>query len=362
MLTSQIIKNCLQELCSITRTQFCVQDTAGNVIAQTENMTPPEPSLIEGLHASAVDSQIIGNSYSLKVRDDGETTYILTATGDSDYTFMIAKVAVSELQNLIVAYKEKLDRNNFFQNLLLDNLLLVDIHNRAKRLHVPYQGARAIILFEMDEEQDQIASELLSGLFTVSSGDYLTEVDEHSVILVKLLEGEDDYRQLEESARTAVDMLNMEAMIKVRASYGTIVTELKDLSKSYKEARMAMDVGRIFYAERYVISYNELGIGRLIYQLPLSLCRMFIQEVFGTTQPVDFDNELQTTINIFLENSLNVSETARKLFVHRNTLVYRIEKLQKSCGLDIRTFDDAMTLKIAMMVSAYMHYIDAQTK
>ena len=146
----------------------------------------------------------------------------------------------------------------------------------------------------------------------------------------------------------------MEAMVKVRGSYGTIVSELKDLSRSYKEARMAMDVGRIFYASKRVISYNELGIGRLIYQLPPSLCKMFIKEIFGEGEMEEFDQEILTTISTFFDNNLNVSETARQLFVHRNTLVYRIEKLLKTTGLDIRTFDDAMTLKIALMVQAYM--------
>ncbi len=357
MLSSQTIKNCLEELRMISRTEFCVQDSVGNVIAATEKMDIPARDLVMGLANSAVDSQILGNSYLLKVMEEDELLFILTATGTSEYTFMVAKIAVSELRNLSIAYKEKFDRNNFFQNLLLDNLLLVDIHNRAKKLRINYAESRAIILFEVAEHKDVIASEMLSGLFTIQNGDYLTEIDENSVILIKSLEeraATDPYEMLEECARTAVDMLNTEAMINVRASYGTIVSELKDLSRSYKEARMAMDVGRIFYESDRVISYNQLGIGRLIYQLPPNLCKLFLEEIFENEDAIEFDNELLTTINTFFENNLNVSETARQLFVHRNTLVYRIEKLEKSTGLDIRTFDDAMTLKIALMVRAYM--------
>ncbi len=354
MLSSQIIKSCLEQLRAITRTEFCVQDISGNTVAQTEGASAPDKEMAAGFASSAVDSQIIGNSYYLKVMDDEELQFVLTAQGSAEYTFMVAKIAVSEIENLITAYKEKFDRSNFFQNLLLDNLLLVDIHNRAKKLHIANNVRRAIILFEMEAESEQIASEMLSGLFTVQSGDYLTEVDENSVILIKALEENQGYEEIEEAAKTAVDMLNMEAMIKVRGSYGTIADELKDLSRSYKEARMAMDVGRIFYAGKRVISYNELGIGRLIYQLPPSLCRMFIHEIFDKEEMAEFDREILTTINTFFDNNLNVSETARQLFVHRNTLVYRIEKLQKSTGLDIRTFEDAMTLKIALMVNAYM--------
>lgn len=183
-------------------------------------------------------------------------------------------------------------------------------------------------------------------------------MDEKNIILIKAVERDASPESLELVANTIVDMMNSEAMLKVRVSYGTVVQELREVSKSYKEATMAMDVGRIFYAEKNVIAYSTLGIGRLIYQLPVNLCRIFIEEIFGGNQVYDLDEETLTTINKFFENNLNVSETSRQLFIHRNTLVYRIEKLQKATGLDIRTFEDAMTFKIAMMVVNYMKYLD----
>ena len=202
---------------------------------------------------------------------------------------------------------------------------------------------------------------MLSGLFTIQNGDYLTEVEQGSLILIKQMKTKgDNYATLDEVAETAVDMLNMEAMIKAIASYGTVVHELKDLSKSFKEAKMAMDVGRIFYADKTVISYNRLGIGRLVYQLPRNLCRIFIREIFGEDESAAFDPEVTTTVSTFFENNLNVSEKARKLFIHRNTLVYRIEKLEKQTGLDVRRFDDALTLKVALMVCSYIKYIESQ--
>ena len=343
MVSSQIIKGCLEQLRTITKTEFCVQDTSGKVIAHTEGADAPEEVLTVGFAQSAADEEL---------------QFILTAQGSGEYTFMVARIAVSEIENLIVAYKEKLDRSNFFQNLLLGNFLLVDIHNRSKKLRISNSARRAVILFEVDPDSEPVAVQMLSGLFTVQNGNYLTEVDENSVILIKALDEQESYKELEEAAKTAVDMLNTEAMVKVRGAYGTIVGELKDLPRSYKEARMAMDVGRIFNAGKRVMSYNELGIGRLIYQLPPNLCRMFIREILGDGEPVELDQETLTTIDTFFENNLNVSETARQLFVHRNTLVYRIEKLMKSTGLDIRTFEDAMTLKIALMVSAYLKELD----
>jgi len=160
-------------------------------------------------------------------------------------------------------------------------------------------------------------------------------------------------------AYTIVDMMNAEAMLNVKVAFGTVVSELKDVSKSYKEAKMALDVGKIFYAEKNVVAFTTLGIGRLIYQLPVNLCKMFIQEIFGDDIPEELDDEMLTTINKFFENNLNVSETSRQLFVHRNTLVYRIEKLKMSTGLDVRAFDDALTFKIALMVVNYIKYLES---
>lgn len=364
MILSQVLKGCLEELGSITKVSFYITDMNGTPVAQTEGAVEPDTALITGFASSQVDSQIIGNCYLMKVLEDGEPSYVLAATGDSEYTLMVTKIAVSEVQNLLVAYKEKYDRNNFLQQLLLDNLLLVDIYNRAKKLHIENEAPRGIIMFEMENREGDdntagsTAMSLLSGLYTPQAGDYLTAVDETSVILVKHVQSPEDYQTLEEAATVAVDMLSSEAMIRTRAAYGTIVPDLKTLSRSYKEAKMAMDVGKIFYAAKRVISYNALGIGRLIYQLPVNLCRMFIKEVFGDYNLSDLDEETLATINSFFENNLNVSETSRQLFVHRNTLVYRIEKLERATGLDIRNFDDAMTFKIALMVNSYLNYLD----
>ena len=163
---------------------------------------------------------------------------------------------------------------------------------------------------------------------------------------------------LEQIASMVVDTLNSEALGKVRVASGSIVRDLKDISKSYKEAKMALDVGKIFYSEKYIIDYNRLGIGRLIYQLPLSLCKMYIEEIFKGIRIEEFDEETLNTINKFFENSLNVSETSRQLYIHRNTLVYRLDKLQKNTGLDVRVFEDAITFKIALMVAKYMAYME----
>ena len=359
MISSQTIQTSIDELKTITKVDLCVYDLTGMLIAATTDQIDITGELIRGFANSPADSQVIGPHHLLKILDEGDLLYILVAKGMTDDVYMVGKIAVCQIQNLAIAYKERFDRNNFFQNLLLDNLLLVDIYNRAKKLHIEVTVPRAVFLVETHLEKDGIVTELLKGMFSAQTGDYITAVDESSVILIKALEPNSTHDDLMEIADTIVGMMNTEAMMNVRVSFGTVVQELKDVSKSYKEAKMALDVGKIFYAEKNVAAYSTLGIGRLIYQLPVNLCKIFIEEIFGENVPSDLDDETLTTINKFFENNLNVSETSRQLFVHRNTLVYRIEKIQKSTGLDLRNFDDALTFKIALMVVNYMKYLDS---
>ncbi len=360
MITSSIIQTSIDDLRAITKIDFCVYDLEGLTIASTFEPTDISKGFIDAFAASPADSQVIGAHHLLKIYDDDELAYILIAKGMSEDVYMVAKIAVTQIQALIVAYKERFDRNNFFQNLMLDNLLLVDIYNRAKKLHIDVNAPRVVFLIEARIEKDNSAMEVLKGMFSQQAGDYLTAVDEKNIILIKNVEdctnGYEDYCEIAESI---VDIVNTEAMLNVKVSFGAKVNELKDVSKSYKEAKLALDVGKIFYAEKKVISYSSLGIGRLIYQLPENLCHLFIEEIFRDGVPESIDEEILTTVNKFFENNLNVSETSRQLFVHRNTLVYRLEKLEKATGLDVRTFDDALTFKIALMVVNYIKYLDS---
>ena len=293
-----------------------------------------------------------------KVFDEHQLEYILLAKGASDDVYMVGKLAAFQIQNLLVAYKERFDKDNFIKNLLLDNLLLVDIYNRAKKLHIETDVKRVVYIIETQNEKDANVLETVRSLFAAKTKDFITAVDEKNIILVKEVRQGETYADLDKTANTILDMMNTEAMTKVRVAYGTVIGDIKEVSRSYKEAKMALDVGKIFYANKNVIAYNNLGIGRLIYQLPIPLCKMFIREVFDGKSPDEFDEETLATINKFFENSLNVSETSRQLYIHRNTLVYRLDKLQKSTGLDLRIFEDAITFKIALMVAKYMKYME----
>ena len=358
MISGQVIQTSIDELKAITRVDLCVMDMDGNLVATTFPGDDLDASSVILFAGSQADSQVLQGYYFFKVLDNQIPEYVLIARGNGEDAYMIGKIAVSQLQNLMIAYREKHDKSSFIQNVLMDNMLLVDMYNRAKKLHIDIEAKRVVYLIETKVEQDTGALELVKTLFAGSSRDFITAIDEKNIILVREMKEHEGDAELEQTAKMLLDMLNTEAMSQVRIAYGTIIGEIRFLSKSYKEAKMALDVGKIFYGEKSVIAYSTLGIGRLIYQLPIPLCEMFMNEVFGGELPECLDDETLMTINKFFDNSLNVSETSRQLYIHRNTLVYRLEKLQKSTGLDVRVFEDALTFRIALMVSNYMKYME----
>ena len=360
MISNQILQNTIDGLKNITKIDLCVIDTEGKVLATTfadsDGFVNPALAFME----SPADSQVVSGCQFFKVFDEHQLEYVLLANGNSEDVYMVGKIAVFQVQNLLVAYKERFDKDNFIKNLLLDNLLLVDIYNRAKKLHIETEVRRVVFIVETNREKDGNELEKVRSLFGGKSKDFVTAVDEKNIIVVKELAENETYEDLEKTAEVILNLFkNGDSDCDVYIAYGTVVNDIKEVSRSYKEARMALDVGKIFFEEKNIIAYSTLGIGRLIYQLPIPLCKMFIREIFGGKSPDDFDEETLTTINKFFENNLNVSETSRQLYIHRNTLVYRLDKLQKSTGLDLRVFEDAITFKIALMVVKYMKYMES---
>lgn len=358
MISNQILQNTIDGVKGITKIDLSVVDTEGNVLAETSGDSDEYGALVRSFVESPADSQAMQGYQFFKVYDESQLEYVVVAKGEAEDVYTIGKIVVFQIQNLLVAYKERYDKDNFIKNLLLDNLLLVDIFNRAKKLHIEMNAKRVVYIIETSKEKDNGALETVRSMFAGGNKDFITAVDEKNIILVKELGDKETYDNLEKTAQVIVDMLNTEAMARVRVAYGTIIKDIKEVSRSYKEAKMALDVGKIFYSDKKVMAYSNLGIGRLIYQLPLPLCKMFIKEIFDNNTPDQFDEETLTTINKFFENNLNVSETSRQLYIHRNTLVYRLDKLQKSTGLDLRIFEDAITFRIALMVVKYMNYLE----
>ena len=358
MISNQVLQSTIDSLKGIARLDIAIADIDGKILATTFIEDKDLSDMVVSFSASQADSQAAGGYQFFKIFDEHQLEFVLIAHGDTDDVYMVGKLAVLQIQTLLVAYREKFDKDNFIKNLLLDNLLLVDIYNRAKKLHIEVGVRRVVFLVESHETVEGTVQEALKEFFSSEAGDFVTAVDEKNSIVVKELSPEDTYTEVQKIAVSMLDMLSSEVMLSTRVSYGTIVNEIKEVSRSYKEAKMALEVGKIFFVDRRIVAYNALGIGRLIYQLPIPLCKMFIKEIFADVSPDDFDEETLETIAKFFENNLNVSETSRQLFIHRNTLVYRLDKLDRATGLDLRVFDDAITFQIALMVVKYMKYME----
>ena len=303
MISNQILQSTIEGLKNIARIDLCVCDTDGNMLASTFGDPEITTETIVNFTLSPADSQVVAGFQFFKVFDEHQLEYVMLAKGGSDDVYMVGKIAAFQVQNLLVAYKERFDKDNFVKNLLLDNLLLVDIYNRAKKLHIEVSAKRVVYVIETKNEKDINALETVRSLFTGRVKDFITAVDEKNIIVVREVKPGETQDDLEKTAQVMVDMLNTEAMSQVHVAYGTVVNELKEVSRSYKEAKMALDVGKIFFSNKNVVAYSKLGIGRLIYQLPIPLCRMFIKEIFDGKSPDEFDDETLTTITSSLRTA-----------------------------------------------------------
>ena len=281
--------------------------------------------------------------------------YAVYVEGADEAAAQFASLLAISLQSIKQYHDEKFDKANFIKNVVLDNILPGDIYAKARELHFATDVSRVVVLIRVTSGADISAYDVVSGLFPDKQKDFVFNISETDTVLVKEIKRGIDQRDIEKLASSIVDTLSGEHYIKAVVGIGTPIGNVKDLATSFKEAQIAMEVGKVFDTEQAIISYDNLGIARLIYQLPTTLCEMFLKEVFKQGSIESLDAETLFTIQRFFENNLNVSETSRGLFVHRNTLVYRLEKIKKLTGLDLREFDDAIVFKVALMVKKYLN-------
>ena len=351
----QILQKVLKEWNEISHLDFCLLTPDLEVYISTTDRRLPSIQKMQNFLSDDFMVSLAHSSLHLFKIYSGETlTYLLIVWGGGTSAHTIGELAVCQISSLIEAHREKTDKNIFMQNLLLGNYSQMDAFNRAKKLHISTTSRRAVFLIETKQAQGEEVITMVKNIFSARTKDFITSVNDQNVILVRELQATDTQKTLHDTARMLVDMLNTEAMTKAWVSYSNPVASLDQLTKAYKEASTALEVGKIFYSEKNTFGYNQLGIGRLIYQLPIPICEIFIKEIFKEESLDSLDEETLVTIKTFFENNLNLSETSRQLYVHRNTLVYRFEKLEKKFGLDIRTFEDALTFKLAMLVCDFI--------
>ena len=350
------LQKCMEDWKQISGLDFCLLSEDNSVFVATGERRIPSAGKLEDFRNGDALCTANASCCLYKVMDRDELLYILIVWGSGESTSTIGELAVCQIRSLIEAYSEKNDKNAFMQKLLLGSYSGVEAFNRAKKLHISSSCQRAVFLVETRQTGDEHALTMIRNIFSARTHDFITSVDDKGIIIVRELVSTETYENLEATAHMLVDMLGAEAMTQAWVAYSNVANGLRDLANAYKEARMALEIGKIFYSERNVFGYRKLGIGRLIYQLPEEVCEMFIEEIFDGESLDAIDGETLNIIRTFFENNLNLSETSRQLYVHRNTLVYRFEKIQKRFGLDLRSFEDALTFKIAMLVSGYLRY------
>lgn len=280
--------------------------------------------------------------------------YAVFVEGQDPEAQKYVRILAITLNSIKQYYDEKYDRGNFIKNVILDNILPGDIYLKSHELHFDADVSRVCMLIKITEKNDISAYDVLQNLFPDKNKDFVININETDIALVKEIKPNIDEKDINKLASSIVDTLSSEFYTHCSVGIGTVVDSIKDLPRSFKEAQVALEVGKVFDTEKPIVSYNHLGIARLIYQLPTTLCEMFLKEVFRRGSIDSLDHETLFTIQRFFENNLNVSETSRKLFVHRNTLVYRLEKIKKITGLDLREFEDAIVFKVALMVKRYL--------
>lgn len=355
MKLQQTLQKSLDDWNRISVLDFCILDENNQIYITTCDRKLPSPEKLAQFREDPALC-ISNRTCSLYKLNGSSDNMLLLVWGTGDSVPTIGELAVCQIESLLTAYAEKTDKNSFMQNLLLERYSQVEAFNKAARLRIAPSVRRAVFLVETKQHKDENALATIRNIFSARTRDFITALDDSGIIVVRELQSTESYEELEGIACMLVDMLNTEAMTSAWVSYSNVADDIMELSDAYKEARTALEVGKIFYADKNVFGYNRLGIGRLIYQLPTQVCDMFVNEIFGEESLDSIDDETLNIIRTFFENNLNLSETSRQLYVHRNTLVYRFEKLQKRFGLDVRTFEDALAFKLAMMVSDYLKY------
>ncbi len=355
-MSSSVFQGVIQQLKEITDRAFGVMDPDGNVIACTDAAMLGEHWADAALKVANSEGVVTFAQKSFKAiySNSNFFEYGVFCTGDDEAAKRYCQLAYIALNDSKTFYEEKHDRGTFVKNIIMDNILPGDIYIRAKELHFSTDAPRAVFLVRQLGHADVATVDVIAGMFPDKAQDFVLSINETDVAIIKQITSAVGSEELETMAAQVEETLKNELFVRTVIGIGTVAEHLRSLADSYKEAQTAIDVGKVFDTEKSIINYENLGIGRLIYQLPTTLCEIFLTEVFKKNSIDSLDQETLFTINKFFENNLNVSETSRKLFVHRNTLVYRLEKIKKLTGLDLRQFDHAIVFKVALMVRKYL--------
>ncbi len=357
----RLFQNLINQIRDYMNGSFGIMDETGLILGCTEeNLSGTmHPSITEVINDESLFTEAGGWVFQ-KVYIKNRLEFVVFTVMEGEHSKKLLSMLAVNVANIKNYYEEKFDRGNFFKNIITDNILPGDIQIKAKELHIPFSTYRSVFLIKTERVKDIQPHEVILGLFPKKVKDYVIALDDETLVLIKELKDKNDAKEIDRTAKAIIDTLNTELMVKAQIGIGSIVDSVWDIGRSYKEAQTALQIGSIFESDKAIINYDNLGIGRLIFQLPTTMCRLFMKEVFKKGPFEALDQETLMTIQKFFENNLNVSETSRQLYVHRNTLVYRLDKIQKITGLDLRNFDDAIIFKVSLLVKKYLDKAEKQ--
>ncbi len=354
-MSNRLFQGIVHQMTEVIERTFGVIDETGTVISCSElgRIGEVQSNAVASVFSATENTAVDGYTYKA-FGAHMHPEYAVFVEGTDEIANRYIGVLSVSLATIKQYYDEKYDRGNFIKNVILDNILPGDIYIKARELHFSNDVTRVVLLIRITDKNDVSVFDVIQDLFPDKSKDFVININETDIALVKEVKNNIETKDLEKLARSIADSLGTEYYTHVLVGIGTAIDSIKDLARSFREAQVSLEVGKVFDTEKTIVSYDNLGIARLIYQLPTTLCEMFLREIFKRGSIESLDHETLFTIQKFFENNLNVSETSRKLFVHRNTLVYRLEKIKKLTGLDLREFDDAIVFKVALMVKKYL--------
>lgn len=354
-LSAKLFKNLICQVKEIINLKFGIMDEWGVIIScSDETWIGKSSTCLDRVEDSREHIVILDGFAYQKVYIKNKLEFITFIEYCDETSLKYLSLITVNVVNIKTYHDEKFDRNSFLKSILMGSIPIGDIALRAKELHIAHNAIRTVFIIRTEKIHDVFVYETIQGLFPNRSRDFIIVLDDENTVLIKELKINEEYKEIEKTAKNIVDTLNTETMVRVMVGIGTVVDSIADIGRCYKEAQTALTVGTVFEKDKLIFYYNNLGLGRLIYQLPEGLCRLFLKEVFKEGSFEALDAEYLTTIQKFFENNLNVSETSRQMFVHRNTLVYRLDKIKKITGLDLTQFDDAIIFKFAMLIKRYL--------
>ncbi|MBQ8201674.1 MAG: helix-turn-helix domain-containing protein [Clostridia bacterium] len=255
-----------------------------------------------------------------------------------------------ELVSTLGAAADSHTENSFdvYRRALRGELAGSELEALSHEHQLPDDLKRCVMVFHIVQTDNERAYDLLRDITPMQDKDVLIDMDRHSVVLIKDMTEEDSVEELTQFAQALQETLMGETAHQMTIGIGRSRHTMDELRESYMEARRAIEVGRIFKPEESIYVYSRLILERFLTELPQDISAYYHSLLFNRKNQRLFNEEMLYTIDMFFKKDLNLSDTARQLYIHRNTLVYRLDKVQKQTGLDLRSFEDAVTFKILM--------------